>query len=279
MAEVVGVVVGVVSLGVQLAESLKKVKRFYDTVRDAPERLSNIIDEIKSLSDILTELEQDPTSSGGSTGPTMQRCVAACRKAVDRFSTLADSLKSRMKRSKGCGSVRFAMKNESIEGVIVSLESSKSNLVLAYMLYREAIADKRAKLVQGQMEMFATGQDLLLLQIERHRDTRLTTAKRPEMQSHRRARSQPILKTPTWLSRTIWEIAVDRAISGWTISLRSYSLIPSESPLFHACWSGDTAFLQRLFDMKEASPFDEVATFTSTSVGISWNLLNVCVRT
>lgn len=171
------------------------------------------------------------------------------------------------------------MKNESIEGVIVSLESSKSSLVLAYMLYREAIADKRAKLVQGQMEMFATGQDLLLLQIERHRDTRLTTAKRPEMQSHRRARSQPILKTPTWLSRTIWEISVDRAISGWTISLRSYSLVPSESPLFHACWSGDTAFLQRLFDMKEASPFDEVATFTSTSVGISWNLLNVCVRT
>jgi hypothetical protein len=39
MAEVVGVVVGVVSLGVQLAESLQKVKRFYDTVRDAPERL------------------------------------------------------------------------------------------------------------------------------------------------------------------------------------------------------------------------------------------------
>lgn len=60
MAEVVGVVVGVVSLGVQLAESLKKVKRFYDTVREAPERLSDIIDEIGSLSDILTELEQDP---------------------------------------------------------------------------------------------------------------------------------------------------------------------------------------------------------------------------
>ena len=100
MAEVVGVVVGVVSLGVQLAESLQKVKRFYDTMRGAPERLADIIDEIGSLSDILTELEQHPTSSGPNTGPTMQRCVAACRKAVDRFSTFADSLESRMKRSK-----------------------------------------------------------------------------------------------------------------------------------------------------------------------------------
>jgi hypothetical protein len=89
MAEVVGVVVGVVSLGVQLAESLQKVKRFYNTVRDAPERLADIIDEIGSLSDILTELEDDSTSSGANNPPNMQRCVAACRKAVDRFSTFA----------------------------------------------------------------------------------------------------------------------------------------------------------------------------------------------
>jgi hypothetical protein len=255
MAEVVGVVVGVVSLGVQLAESLQKVKRFYDTVRDAPERLADIIDEIGSLSDILTELEQDPTSSGGSTGPTMQRCVAACRKAVDRFSTLADSLESRMKRSKGRGSVRFAMKNESIEGVIASLEGSKSNLVLAYMLYREAIADKRARLVHEQMNLFASGQALLLQQHETAQDTRLAIDERPVRQSHR---SKPILKTPTWLSRTVWEMAIDRAISGWTFSLRSYSLVPLFSPMLDARIAGDVTLVQRSFDMREASPFDEV---------------------
>jgi hypothetical protein len=108
MAETVGLVVGVVSFGVQLAESLQKVKRFYNTVKYAPARLADIIDEIGSLSDILTELEQDPTSSGVDTGPAMQRCVAACRKAVDRFATCANSLESRMKRSKGLGSVKFA---------------------------------------------------------------------------------------------------------------------------------------------------------------------------
>jgi hypothetical protein len=217
MAGTFGLVVGVVSFGVQLAESLQKVKRFYNTVKDAPERLADIIDEIGSLSDILTELEQDPTSSGTNTRPAMQRCVAACRKAVDRFSIYADSLESRMKRSKPLGSVRFAMKNESIESVIASLESSKSNLVLAYMLYREAEtreararADKRARLVQEQMNLFASGQALLLQQRETPQDAQLTTDKRPEMQSYRRSyvRSQPILKTPTWLSHTVWEISV-----------------------------------------------------------------------
>lgn len=258
MAEVVGVVVGVVSLGVQLAESLQKVKRFYNTVRDAPERLADIIDEIASLSDILRELEEDPTSNGANTGSNMQRCVAACRKAVDRFSNYANSLESRMKRCKGRGSIKLAMKNESVESVIASLESSKSNLVLAYMLYREAIAEKRARLVQEQMEIFASGQALLLRQREAPQDTRLTKDKRLELQSHRRSymRSQQILKTPTWLSRTVWELAIDRAISGWTFSIRGYSMLPLESPLYEICSSGDIARLRRSFDLREASPFD-----------------------
>jgi hypothetical protein len=274
MAEVVGVVVGVVSLGVQLAESLQKVKRFYSTVRDAPERLADIIDEIGSLSDILSELEQDPTSSGVNTGPTMQRYVAACRKAVDRFSTFANSLESRMMPCKGRGSVKFAMKNESIESTIASLESSKSNLVLAYMLYRATITDKRARLVQDQMNIFASGQALLLQQRETPQDAQPTTDKRPEMHSYRRSyvRPQPILKPPSWLSHTVWEMAVDRALSGWTFSLRSYRLLDYDnSPVVDACQSGDMARLQRSFDQGKASPFDEITIAT-------WlrNLLDVC---
>jgi hypothetical protein len=260
MAETVGLVVGVVSFGVQLAESLQKVKRFKNTVKDAPERLADIIDEIGSLSDILTELEQDPTSSGANTGPTMQRCVAACRKAVDRFSTFADSLESRMKRSKRLGSVKFAMKNESVESIITSLESSKSNLVLAYMMYREAVADKRARHVQDQMNLFASGQASLLQQRETAQDGQLTMDKRPERRPRRLdyVRSKPMLKTPTWLSRTVWEMAVDRAISGWTFSIRNYSLLAFESSIVDAIRSGDTALLRQSFDTREASPFDEI---------------------
>lgn len=271
MAEVVGVVVGVVSLGVQLAESLQKVKRFYDTMRGAPERLADIIDEIGSLSDILTELEQHPTSSGPNTGPTMQRCVAACRKAVDRFSTFADSLESRMKRSKRLGSVKFAMKNETVESVIASLESSKSNLVLAYMMYREAVADKRARHVQEQMNLFASGQASLLQQRETPQDGQLTMDKRPLNY----VRSKPMFKTPVWLSHTVWEMAVDRAISGWTFSIRSYNLLAYESSNVHAIRSGDTALLQRSFDLREASPFDEIVYVHPRGI-FHLSLLQVC---
>lgn len=260
MAEVVGLVVGVVSLGVQLAESVQKVKRFYNTVKDAPERLTDIIDEIESSSDILTEMEGDHTAYITELGPKMQHCVATCRRAVDKLSTYADSLESRMRRHSRLGSVKFAMKSESIEGVISRLESSKSNLVLAYMLYREAVADKRALQIQQQMETMAVAQTLLLHQTPQPPAV-LATPKMPK--SH--PRSMPLvrgknfarLSSPKWLSRSVWELAIERAISGWTFSLRSYRAVTYESPVTQACLSDDVALLQQLFSCREASPFDK----------------------
>lgn len=272
MAEVVGLVIGVVSLGVQLAESVQKVKRFYNTVKDAPERLTDIIDEIESLSDILTEMEGDHTAYTTEPGPKMQRCVATCRQAVDKFSTYADSLESRMKRHSRRGSVKFAMKSESIEGVIARLESSKSNLVLAYMLYREAVADKRAIHMQQQMETMAVAQTLLLQQPPQPSVVLATpNAARNHPQSTPALRRKNVvrLSSPTWLSQSVWELAIERAISGWTFSLRSYRIVPFESPVTQACLRNDVALLQQLFSRREASPFDQTQNSTDLPGGDS----------
>lgn len=255
MAEVVGIVVGVVSLGVQLAESVQKVKRFYNTVKDAPERLAGIIDEIESLSDILTEMEGDRASYTAELGPKMQRCVATCRHAVDKFSTYANSLESRMKRHSRRGGVKFAMKSESIEGVISQLGSSKSNLVLAYMLYREAVADKRAMQMQQQMETIT--QRLLLHQPPLALATSNVLSNHSRPTALLRGRNVTRLSSPKWLSRSVWELAVERAISGWTFSLRSYRIVPFEDSVTQACLTDDVVLLQQLFSRGEASPFDK----------------------
>jgi hypothetical protein len=258
MAEIVGLVVSVVSLGVQLAESTQKVKRFYNAVKDAPVRLADIVEEIESLSEILTEIEGGDTSGNTVVGPKLQRCVSTCRKAVDQFSTYADCLERRIKRHKLRGCTKFALKSESIEGVISRLESSKSNLVLAYMLYREAVADKRAAEMQQQMESIAVGQALLMAQTSstlRISDTtRNPLEARPAGQGKRIGR----LRTPSWMSQTVWEVVVSRAISGWTVSLRSRRLVSRDSPVAQACLGGDASLLRQLFDRREASPFDEI---------------------
>lgn len=271
MAEVVGLVVGVVSLGVQLAESTQKVRRFYSAVKDAPERLANIIDEIESLSEILTEMEGDRNSCNTIAGLKMRRCVATCRKAVDRFSVYADTLETRMRRHRLRGSAKFALKSESIEGVVSRLESSKSNLVLAYMLYREAVADKRASETQQQLESIAAGQPLLSARATNVPTLQETEKNLAGVRSHVQGKMMVHLRTPMWLSQTFWEIAVQRAASGWTISLRSRRIVPRDSPVAQACFDGNALLLRQLFARREASPFDVVVLDS----GATENLLAV----
>lgn len=272
MAEMVGLVVGVVSLGVQLAESVQKVKRFYDAMKEAPERLADIIDEIESLSDILTELEGSSSTYATDLGPKMQRCVATCRKAVNKFSTYADSLENRLKRHGRRGSVKFASKSEDIEGVISRLESSKSNLVLAYMLYREAAADKRAMQMQQQMETLAVAQTSLLCQSPVVLASPNVPGSHLQTVPVLRSKNVARLSSPKWLSQSVWELAIERAISGWTFSLRSYRLIELKSPVIHACIDGDVVLLQQLFNRREASPFDR--THDDISSGRSLLMVN-----
>jgi hypothetical protein len=258
MAEAVGLVVGVVSLGVQLAESIQKVKRFHGAVKDAPVRLASIIDEFESLSEILTEMEGKHVPDNNHLEPGLQRCIATCRTAVDHFSTYADSLEAQMKRHKRRGSIRFAMKSECVEGVISRLESSKSNLVLAYMLYREVVAEKRATKLQQQMEAISTGQALLLQQTS----CLPVTSKMPrsylERRSDFRDKMKAQLSTPSWLSRTIWELAVRQATSGWLISVRNYQIVSIESSVVQACITGDVLALRQLFNSRAVSPYDQV---------------------
>jgi hypothetical protein len=258
MAEAVGLVVGVVSLGVQLAESIQQVKRFHGAVKDAPERLASIIEEFQSLSEILTEIEGKHVSDNNHLEPGLQRCIATCRTAVDNFSTYADSLEAHMKRHKCRGSIKFAMKSESVEGVISRLESSKSNLVLAYMLYRDVVAEKRATKLQQQMEAMTTGQALLLQQTPCLPVTPMTPRSHLEIRSGLQKKTKAYLRTPIWLSRTIWELAVRQATSGWLISVRNYQIVSMESSVVQACVTGDVLALRQLFNSRAASPYDQV---------------------
>jgi hypothetical protein len=177
-----------------------------------------------------------------------------------------------MKRHGRRGSVKFAVKSENTEEMISRLESSKSNLVLAYMLYREAAAEKRATDMQQQMQSLAASQAMLLAQAPCVKT--LPKTPRNPLGSRPAARFEKIarLRTPLWMSQTVWEIVVSRAISGWTVSLRSRRLVSRDSPVAQACLGGDASLLRQLFDRREASPFDEIQTAYGDSFH---NLLSV----
>jgi hypothetical protein len=211
-------------------------------------------------------MEEDRNLYNTAVGTKMQRCVAICRKAVDQLSRCADGLERRIKRKKHRGSIQFAMKVEDIECEISRLESSKSNLALAYALYCKAVDDARDAHMQSHLVQIESQLQHLVAKDATHLQQTPGSSKSCVLATGTKKTSKQIssggstefrLRTPSWLSHTIWEIYSTRATAEWTVSLRAYSIVPHDAPIFKACEHGDIKRMRELFDGGFASPFDE----------------------
>lgn len=66
------------------------------------------------------------------------------------------------------------------------------------------------------------------------------------------------LSLPRWMTTKVIEVAGTRAPSGWNCMLRSYNVIPRNSPAIRCALCGNLQGLQDLFTARQASPFDQV---------------------
>jgi uncharacterized protein Yka (UPF0111/DUF47 family) len=136
MAEAFGVaagVFGVVSLSIQLAESVHKVKGFYANVKNALPRLTDLLEEIAEMGDLIKELEHEQRSTSVVTNPLMKRCIESSLKAVEYFATFSVELDTRVRRRKISSEVKFALGQDEIERMLNRVERANSLLTLAYM--------------------------------------------------------------------------------------------------------------------------------------------------
>lgn len=65
------------------------------------------------------------------------------------------------------------------------------------------------------------------------------------------------MRTFRWMSKTIWQLEAKRSIAGLSLSLRNYGVVPFHAPIFKSCREGNPFEMQRLFEDRLASPFDE----------------------
>ncbi len=61
---------------------------------------------------------------------------------------------------------------------------------------------------------------------------------------------------PSWLINRLWRIQAVKASFGWSFHLRTYNIVPWNSPVFALARKNSVKGLQELFNKKEASPFD-----------------------
>jgi hypothetical protein len=265
MAEAFGVaagVFGVVSLSIQLAESVQKVKGFYANVKNAPPRLADLLEEIAEMSELIKELEHEQRSTSVATSPLMNRCIESSLTAVEYFTTFSLELDTRVKRRKIGGGVKFALDQEEIERMLNRVERAKSLLTLAYMQYQTALQQYQHDQMLEALQKLSLGQATLLQLV-----TPALTVQGPVtsdtvvVPNHNKVSTKAKVlfgaRTPAWLSNSIWQIALNRSISGWEFTIRTYGVVAYDAPIFMACELGDSLAMQRLFDTRMASPFDQ----------------------
>jgi len=99
MAEVLGVVASGISVGAlagQIASTVMKLKSYSDQIRDAPEDIKIMVDEIENLHFLLSDIEDDRSRNLYSEmlvdNTSVLRCWNHCKRGVERLQCVVDEM-------------------------------------------------------------------------------------------------------------------------------------------------------------------------------------------
>lgn len=125
----------VVSLALQLGESIKQLYDFWGSVKDAPEDIRAITTDLGLLSSVLAEMASEEQHSGPD--PTLTAVQQACRDKVRKIAKLTDEMEpgfaSKSPRIRKWSAFKAVLKGEKIQKLQKVLDGLKSTLMLAQL--------------------------------------------------------------------------------------------------------------------------------------------------
>ncbi|KAF7945391.1 hypothetical protein EAE96_010165 [Botrytis aclada] len=280
MAEAFGVTgsaVGIISLAVQLGDGILKLKSFWMTVKDAPEEILYILDELDITHVLLTEIED---SLGSQTiSPAAARSLRLCQKGVDILNNAVKELEGQMQRRKKWEGVKMVMKKELLEKMEKRLGRANSLMLMAHQNYIASLSksrhDEQVRLatqqfseiveIRNTLHSFNSALSIITTQQQISSDTTslLITTSGDTTSGSRSIK--PLTKRQKILNAKlrfpffsgVWELcAYQQSISGWIFTLRTYNVVYWSAPIMRMARRGDVAGMQHLFQTRQASPFD-----------------------
>jgi hypothetical protein len=156
--------ISVASIGIQITESIHSLIRFCKSMKDAPDVIESISEDLAVLDEILTSLLtyhqciqlQRPDSSTESPQP-VPKALTICLKRLRGLEQMVSGLEKGMSSRKAWTSLKAALKDDTIKNFQTSLESAKASLVLANQLFHNQLLlrypDRRCKI---QADFFYT---------------------------------------------------------------------------------------------------------------------------
>jgi hypothetical protein len=122
---------GVASLALQIGDCVIRLKGFWDAVKEAPEEIKNLIEEIETLSLVLSGFEGGENPEHGATS----RCFQFCKRAVGILDGVVKAVESEIAKRKRVGSVKAVLKKGEIEKLRQRLATAQSMLMLSNNIY------------------------------------------------------------------------------------------------------------------------------------------------
>ncbi|KAL8823160.1 MAG: hypothetical protein Q9191_006117, partial [Dirinaria sp. TL-2023a] len=125
-------VMAVTSLAFQLAESIHKVSKFWDSIQRAPEDINDIKSELQFLRTLLEQIghEAPHYPSGASTLSALRLCSGKIDTIKSLTAGFEAGLTASRTRTRIFSALRAVLKREEIERVQVSLDRLKATLML-----------------------------------------------------------------------------------------------------------------------------------------------------
>ena len=127
----------VISLAFQLGDSLKQLHDFWDSVREAPDDIHAIQEELGLLSSVLAEMANEMQHSGPD--QTLTRALEICSDKVKKLNRITNEMEpgfaSGSLRIRKWTAFKAVFKSEKIQKFQKVLEGLKSTLMLAQQIH------------------------------------------------------------------------------------------------------------------------------------------------
>jgi hypothetical protein len=140
---------GLASLSIQLAESALKLKRLYHSMRNAPETLTEIADEIHLMSLSLQHLERHRQNENHG-ADLLDRCIENCRSHTTKITLLTEKISQKIDNASLTGRLYASMRERDLDKLLGDLARARSALHLAVDLYHRAEEERRWRMQETE---------------------------------------------------------------------------------------------------------------------------------
>ncbi|KAJ0419321.1 hypothetical protein BJY00DRAFT_286287 [Aspergillus carlsbadensis] len=286
MAEILGIVSGSITVA-ETASAVLKLKRLWNEVRDAPDYVDSLIDQLSLVHPLLaeteTELRADEKLLASSSAARLS--LNYCKKILWDLDRLAHDLRqqteSKRRLSRGKARMKVVLGKEAIRALQKRMQDALQLLGIAQQTYLIALSKSQPRLVVDQIRSLDT--TTLLENEDGGEAERALISNAAKLRaddgvfngdtlpwkyswlfgsytSHTCSTSDKAyhgrIQMPSWLANKAWDFCAQRASHGWTYSLRQWSVRPESAEIFDAAAKGDLARIVQLLENGQGSPYD-----------------------